>query len=64
MVNSNLLIVKTCTYRISLFIFMTLFTYLWFGNFKSSLVFSILSFSIGTLWYLTHEYLWEKRNGN
>ena len=41
MVNGNLLIAKTLTYRLSLFVAITLFTYLWFGNFKSSLTFFI-----------------------
>lgn len=62
MVNGNLLIAKTFTYRISLFIAMTILTYLWFGNFTKSLAFSIVSFMIGTSWYFLHEYLWETRN--
>lgn len=63
MVNGNLLIAKTLTYRLSIFVTMTILTYLWFGNFTSSLAFSILGFLIGTGWYFIHEYLWEKRKG-
>ena len=60
MSNGKLIILKTATYRLTLFVVMTIFTYLWFGNFGSSLAFSTISFLMGTAWYWLHEHLWDQ----
>lgn len=57
--NDTKIILKTLTYRLFLFVIMTIITYLWFGNFTNSILFSIIAFIIGTSWYWIHEQLWN-----
>jgi len=52
------IILKTILYRMIVMIFITLFTYAWFGNLSSATTYTVVTAVFSTIFYYMYDVFW------